>query len=180
VLVPWHIIASREDADAVAARLDAAEITRGSWTAISSALRFAMRRFAESPAAGERRAIDVSGDGPNNDGPPVATTRDLIVEEGIVINGLPVMLRPSRSTVPLDIYYRECVIGGPGSFMVVATSPDTFKDAIRRKLVLEVAGAVEPPPLALVAAGAAPGEPTVDCLVGEHSGGPGATPLGDR
>src|SRR5262249_52404627 len=135
------------DAEAFALTLDAAEITRGSWTAISSALRFASRHFASSPATGERRTIDISGDGPNNDGPEVALTRDLLVEEGLIINGLPILIRPFRSAVPLDAYYEQCVIGGPGSFMIAANNPETFKDAIRRKLVLEVAAAAVPLPL---------------------------------
>jgi hypothetical protein len=182
VIAPWQVIATKDDADAFAWHLDAAPIIPQSWTAISSALRFAANQFQTSPAVGERRTIDVSGDGHNNDGPPVADTRDLLVEEGIIINGLPIMIRPltARSAaVPLDVYYKECVIGGAGSFMVVATSATTFKEAIRRKLILEIAAAAEPLPPALHVSQPAR-EPSVDCLVGEHSIGPGATPLGDR
>jgi hypothetical protein len=178
VIVPWRVIASKADADAFAYHLDAAQFTQQTWTAISSALMFAARQFETSPADGERRTIDISGDGHNNDGPPVATTRDRLVDEGIVINGLPIMIRPSRSAVPIDIYYRECVIGGSGSFMVVANSATTFKEAIRRKLILEIAAAEPRPPTVAVAA--ARREPSVDCLIGERSIGAGATPLGDR
>ena len=66
--------------------------------------------------------IDISGDGPNNNGAPVAGARDEALSKGIVINGLPIMVKePSYSTMDidnLDWYYEDCVIGGPGSFVV--------------------------------------------------------------
>jgi hypothetical protein len=167
VVVPWRIISSKQEAEAFAYRLDAAPLTQQTWTSISSALTFAARQFETSPADGERRAIDLSGDGHNNDGPPVTAARDLVVEQGIIINGLPIMLRSGAigagAIVPLDTYYRECVIGGFGSFTVAAASAATFKEAIRRKMVLEIAGATPE----VVPVGEAE-RSDVDCLVGER------------
>jgi hypothetical protein len=37
------------------------------------------------------------------------------------------------------LYYEDCVIGGPGSFVVAIKDRDKFKEAIRSKLILEVA-----------------------------------------
>ena len=88
--------------------------------------------------------IDISGDGPNNNGMPVTTARDAALEKGIIINGLPIMVKePSYSTMDidnLDYYYEDCVIGGPGSFVVTIKDREKFKEAIRTKLLLEVAG----------------------------------------
>ncbi len=87
--------------------------------------------------------IDISGDGPNNNGGPVLQARDAALEKGIVINGLPIMVKePSYSTMDidnLDFYYEDCVIGGPGSFGVTIKGRENFKEAIRTKLLLEVA-----------------------------------------
>ena len=103
-----------------------------------------MPLFDENPHRGLRRVIDISGDGPNNNGAPVVIARDAAVEKGIIINGLPIMVKePSYSTMDidnLDLYYEDCVIGGPGSFVVTIKDRDKFKEAIRTKLLLEVAG----------------------------------------
>jgi hypothetical protein len=142
-------------------------VRRGSRTSISGAINFAMPLFEENPYRGLRRVIDISGDGPNNNGAPVVGARDAALEKGITINGLPIMVKePSYSTMDiddLDLYYEDCVIGGPGSFMVSINDRDKFKEAIRTKLVLEVAGRT-PERQAVPVAGK---EPRVPCLIGE-------------
>jgi hypothetical protein len=81
--------------------------------------------------------IDISGDGSNNRGRPAEMARDEAVKQGVVINGLPILtLEPD-----LDSYYRNSVIGGPGSFVVPVHSYEAFADAILNKLVNEIAGA---------------------------------------
>jgi hypothetical protein len=40
----------------------------------------------------------------------------------------------------LDIFSRENVIGGRGAFVIAATSFEDFYDAVRKKLILEIAG----------------------------------------
>jgi hypothetical protein len=87
--------------------------------------------------------IDVSGDGVNNSGPIVTMIRDDIVAAGITINGLPIMLnRQYRNPMDidnLDVYYEDCVIGGPGSFVIPIKERSKFIEATRTKLVLEIA-----------------------------------------
>jgi hypothetical protein len=126
-----------------------------------------MPLFEENPYHGMRRVIDISGDGPNNNGAPVAGARDLALGKGITINGLPIMVKePSYSTMDidnLDWYYEDCVIGGAGSFVVSIKDREKFKEAIRTKLLLEVAGNTPGRRIVPVAEK----EPRVSCLIGE-------------
>jgi hypothetical protein len=163
-LVPWQVIDSQESAQAFASQIagSSGDTLRG--TSISGALIFATGLISAAPFAEERRVIDVSGDGPNNIGSPVQGARDGAVSAGIVINGLPMLIRPSPTYKHLDRYYANCVIGGPGSFMLPVYDMSEFATAIRRKLILEVSGA-EPP--ARIVPVADDDEP-VDCLKGER------------
>jgi uncharacterized protein YbaA (DUF1428 family) len=167
IIIPWRMIDGPESADAVAAEIMKTPIRRASRTSISGAINFAMPLFEENPYHGIRRVIDISGDGPNNNGMPVTIARDAALEKGVIINGLPIMVKePSYSTMDidnLDLYYEDCVIGGPGSFVVSIKDRDKFKEAIRTKLVLEVAGRT--PERRIVPA--ATREPRVPCMIGE-------------
>ena len=109
-----------------------------------------------------RSIIDVSGDGANNTGPPVTEARDAAVARGITINGLPVMAFRGGALPGLDRYYEDCVIGGPGAFVMVARDDAELATTIRRKLVIEVSGAA--PPARVVPAQF---EGPSDCLIGE-------------
>ena len=144
-------------------------VRRGSSTSISGAINFGVKLFEESPFRGLRRVIDISGDGPNNDGAPVTGARDAAVAKGIVINGLPIMVKkPSPSIIDvenLDLYYEDCVIGGPGAFLMTIKDREKFKEAIRSKLVLEVAGLTPERPIVPTAEK----EPRVSCLIGEKN-----------
>ncbi|MFK4501887.1 hypothetical protein ABIF86_006178 [Bradyrhizobium japonicum] len=167
IIVPWRLIDSRESAAAVAAEIAKAPVRMGSRTSISGAIDFALPLFDADPYRGLRRVIDVSGDGVNNDGSPVTIARDAALARGITINGLPIMLEgrlPSQMDIDdLDLYYEDCVIGGSGSFMVTIRSRDGFKEAIRTKLVLEVAGGVPRDRIVSVTER----EPRISCLIGE-------------
>jgi len=114
-----------------------------------------------------RRVIDVSGDGANNAGPPVQSMRDDVLAAGITINGLPIMLkRPYVGTMDienLDVYYEDCVIGGPGSFVVPIHEREKFIEATRTKLVLEIAGR-QPEGRVVPTSSQAP---RISCTVGE-------------
>jgi uncharacterized protein DUF1194 len=169
IIIPWRVIDGPETADAVANEIMKTPIRRASRTSISGAINFAMPLFDENPHRGLRRVIDISGDGPNNNGGPVVVARDAAIEKGIVINGLPIMVKePSYSTMDidnLDYYYEDCVIGGPGAFVVPIKDREKFKEAIRTKLLLEVAGRTPERPV--VPAAAAAKEPRVSCLIGE-------------
>ncbi|WP_063921327.1 DUF1194 domain-containing protein [Bradyrhizobium sp. DOA1] len=147
IVVPWRQIDGPEAANAVATELMQAPILRGSRTSISGAIKFAVPLFKQSPYRGARQIIDVSGDGPNNVGDPVTTARDAALQSGIIITGLPVLINATPSGTTdinhidhIDWYYEDCVIGGPGSFVVPITDRQNFKEAIRTKLALEVAG----------------------------------------
>jgi hypothetical protein len=140
----WAVIGDPASAKAFTDWIDSQSISTGAWTSISGAIEFALQRFAESPFKSRRRVLDISGDGPNNNGPYVVEWRDRALAQGITINGLPIINdRPSRWGLPpfldLDLYFEDCVIGGRGAFIVVADSFDHFAAAIRRKLTLEIA-----------------------------------------
>jgi hypothetical protein len=144
LVLPWTRIASPADAFAWATRLDEAPRASLSWTSISGALDFSHRVLAEAPFEGTRRVIDVSGDGVNNSGGAVEAARDRLLADGVTINGLPIMNdRPTFGRlppVPLDEYFRESVVGGPGSFVIPAEDFHTFGQAVKRKLIREIAG----------------------------------------
>ena len=168
IIIPWRVIDGPESADAVSAEIMKTPVRRGSSTSISGAINFALQLFEENPYRGLRRVIDISGDGPNNDGAPVTDARDAALAKGIIINGLPIMVKePSYLTTDienLDLYYEDCVIGGPGAFIMTIKDREKFQEAIRTKLVLEVAGLT--PERGIVAA--AEKEPRVPCLIGEE------------
>jgi hypothetical protein len=168
IIVPWRVIDGPESADSFAADIARARYSRASRTSISSALLFAAPLFDGSGFRGVRRVIDVSGDGVNNNGPLVTIARDEVLAKGITINGLPIMFkRPNASTMDidnLDVYYEDCVIGGPGAFVIPIKERDQFKEAIRTKLVLEIAGRT--PEARVVPAAAA--NPRVSCTIGER------------
>jgi hypothetical protein len=144
IIMPWRLIDGPESAAAVAQEIAAAPYRRAPRTSIFGALKFAKPLFDTSGYRGLRRIIDVSGDGTNNIGPPVTLMRDDVVSAGITINGLPIMLKRPYGTgtdiANLDEYYEDCVIGGPGAFVIAIHERDQFKEATRTKLVLEIAG----------------------------------------
>lgn len=147
ILMPWRLIESPETADAVAREIARAPYRRAPRTSIYGALQFAKPLFDASGYHGQRQVIDVSGDGVNNMGPPVAQMRNDVLAAGITINGLPIMLRRrsgyglwGMAFEHLDVYYEDCVIGGPGSFVIAIREREQFKEATRNKLVQEVAG----------------------------------------
>ena len=167
IIIPWRLIDGPETADAVSNEIMNIPVRRASRTSISGAIYFAMPLFEQDPYHGLRRVIDISGDGPNNDGAPVTGARDEALSKGITINGLPIMVKePSYSTMDidnLDYYYEDCVIGGPGSFVISIKDREKFKEAIRTKLLMEVAGRMpEKTPVA-----EKDKEPRVSCMIGE-------------
>lgn len=168
VIVPWRVVEGPESAGSVATEIMAAPIRRAARTSISGALLFGAALFDTSGQRGVRRVIDVSGDGANNSGPLVTIARDEVLSKGITINGLPVMLkRPSYSTMDielLDEYYEDCVIGGPAAFVVPVKDRDKFVEAIRTKLVLEIATLT--PQTRVIKASAS--NPRVPCTIGER------------
>ena len=146
VVVDWTVIHDEEDAGVVAAAILAAPRSFMGRTSISGAIDFAMERFAAANPHSNRHIIDVSGDGTNNSGRPVTEARDQAVAEGVTINGLAIINdRPNPGyafhTQPpggLPEWYRQNVIGGPGSFLRVIDDFRSFSDAMTNKLVSEI------------------------------------------
>lgn len=169
VKVPWRMIDGADTSQAFADELANTTISRMRRTSISGALDFAGTLFANNGFEGMRRTVDVSGDGPNNMGRMVTRARDELLAASVTINGLPIMIKGSNpggyfNLRDLDIYYEDCVIGGFGAFMITVDDPAQFAEAIRRKLVLEIASDT---PLAIPAQ-ARSSAPRIDCLVGER------------
>jgi len=161
--VPWQVIDSIETAEAFAKALENRPVRSFRGTSISSALTYGTSLFASNSFEGYRRVIDISGDGPNNLGLPVVMARDAALMDGITVNGLPILIRPSFTVRELDRYYAECVTGGPGSFVLPIKQASEFATAIRRKLILEVSGT--PLPGRVIPA---QGQQPMDCERGER------------
>jgi hypothetical protein len=116
-------------------------------TSIGSGINFATAQIARAPFEAERHAIDVSGDGTNNSGRDVQLFRDQAVAKGIIVNGLVILTdiqfapNPPHTNPPggIEKYYRDNVIGGPGSFVMVAEDYTSFGRAMVKKLIAEIA-----------------------------------------
>ena len=159
--IDWMIVDGPTSAERFVAALEDASLHRGRFTSISGAIEFALPMFEQNGFESDRQVIDVSGDGPNNSGRLVNEARDIAGFAGVTVNGLAIINdRPNPFGIPqmkdLDIYFEHCVIAGPGAFVVVAEGFNDFGSAIRRKLILEIAGRMpnnihrvqgyEPPP----------------------------------
>ena len=168
IVVPWTLLQSPEHAAQIAAQITANITDALSRTSISGALDYAAQSIEDNSFEGLRRVIDVSGDGPNNMGGPVTAARDRVLARGMTINGLPLMTQDDSLTSrynidDLDAYYTACVIGGTGAFVLPVTDWAGFEDAVRRKLVLEIAARPAPPDRLWQAQS----PPAYDCLIGE-------------
>ena len=176
VVVDWQVIRDQASAEAFADAIAIARKTDGVQTSISSGIELAARMIEDNDFEGMKKVIDVSGDGPNNEGRRVDQVRDEVVAKGIIINGLPIVTEADKFDVyylpDLDRYYAGCVIGGPGAFIQVANGFADLARALRRKLVLEISDAARRDPLLVrVAAGQRQNQRTVyekGCDIGER------------
>jgi len=147
VVVDWTIVRDTESAGIFSDILMSAPRSFYGWTSISAAIDYSVYRLKSSGVESERMAIDVSGDGTNNSGRPVASARDDAVAQGVVINGLPIINNSPTTFNPehthptggLPEYYRQNVIGGPGAFHIVVEGFETFAEGITKKLISEIA-----------------------------------------
>lgn len=166
ITVPWRLIDSAESARAFANELYRQPVGEGRGTSISAAMLFSASLFPGNAYDGMRLVIDISGDGPNNYGPPVTEARTYLIDQGVVVNGLPILIRPSPIVPDMEAYYRDCVIGGNGAFLQPVTDVEEFRSAIKRKLLQEIRvaarpSAVEVPVINIITYRRA------DCLAGE-------------
>jgi hypothetical protein len=144
MVVSWSVISDEKSASAFAQAVGAAKRRFMSATSISGAIDYAMRQIATSGVQATRHTIDVSGDGINNRGRAADAARDDAVRAGITINALAIVDEGAASAAwrepPVDDFMRDHVIGGPGAFVVVTKGFQTFRDALKDKLVMEIAG----------------------------------------
>lgn len=166
VIADWSIIEDQASAEAFVKQLREAPIRRARRTSVTTAIEFSVDRLKQAQVRPIRRVIDISGDGPNNEGGLVTRARDAAVEAGVVINGLPIVIKRGW-TSPYDVdnlddYYRDCVIGGPGSFMLTITEKEQFAPAIKQKILRELASPTQNDITATPARG------ETDCTMGER------------
>ncbi|MEJ1156920.1 DUF1194 domain-containing protein [Prosthecomicrobium sp. N25] len=144
LVAPWTIIDGPDAAKAFAARIGSAPLNNLQRTSISAAMTYAGELFTRSGVNATRKVVDISGDGPNNQGVVVSEARDALVSQGVTINGLPIVIKETNldwNPIPqLDRYYEDCVIGGEGSFAIPVKGMANFGTALKMKLVLEIAG----------------------------------------
>ena len=141
VVIDWQIIHDKNTATSFAETVRDLPHTPGRRTSVSSALELGslLIESSEKDIVATRKVIDVSGDGPNNDGNPMMETHDRIVAQGIVVNGLPIMDDNANGYYPdLDKYYAGCVVGGRGAFVVVVRKYADYAAGMRHKLILEI------------------------------------------
>ncbi len=155
VIAPWARIATQADADAFARSILKPPRAVGGKNAIGAALLLGKTLIEENEFDGWRRVVDISSDDARSGGEPTTEeARDQLVAAGITINGLPVPVlchyclgRASGRDKMLKAY-RERIIGGTGAFVLMVEERSRFVDALRRKLILEIAGRMpEDPPL---------------------------------
>ncbi|MGO4571210.1 DUF1194 domain-containing protein [Microvirga sp. 2TAF3] len=164
VVVPWTIIDGADSATTFAQKLAYQPARRGTTTSISAAIDFSAKLLEEIDGEPVRRVIDVSGDGPNNDGRQITEARDQAVADGVVINGLPIMIKdpePAWDMEDLDLYYRDCVIGGMGAFMQPIHDVEQFSTLTEIKILREVSGLGGKTFLTM------PARVAIDCRTGE-------------
>jgi hypothetical protein len=175
LIVPWTVLKDSADAARFAGALSEEPLVAEAGTSISHGLAAAGALFGAAGRS-DKAVVDISGDGPNNAGPDVEPVRDRLVADGVTINGLAIALPRDGSadradgfgTGYLTSYYERCVIGGPGAFVIDVESIDDFEVAIRRKLVLEIAG---PPGTVVPTTDRTSARPAFDCAtIGSRPG----------
>jgi len=150
VVVPWTIIDGPDSAAAFADALMAAPRRAFGRNAMGEALAFGQAMIEGSKYKGYRKVIDLSADSANSgSGLSIGAARSSILLADIVINGLAILCRSCSGrpiTYDLEEAFAQRIIGGPGSFVITATGDDNFADAVRKKLVLEIANIPALPP----------------------------------
>jgi Protein of unknown function (DUF1194) len=152
VVVDWTVIDGEASARRFGDRLIETPRSSIGSTSISSAIDYSVRQIENAPYSSDRRVIDISGDGNNNSGSSVTDARDRALEKGITVNALVILtpeaesFRPEHTNPPggLEKYFRDNVIGGPGSFTVVAEGHESFGRSLTKKLIQEIAAGPNP------------------------------------
>ena len=143
-IVDWTVVRDADSAKVFADRLIAAPRQVFGYNSISAAIAYSTKQLLSNAYDGRQKIIDISGDGPQINGPPLAVVRAAALKAGITINGLAIKTRTGTSfrsafAVPLEDHYRQDVIGGPGAFVMSADEETPFEEVILSKLVREIA-----------------------------------------
>ena len=144
-VLPWTKLCNESDleaaADVILNRGDNGLERKGRGrTSLSFAIDISAFLLERWPGHANRKIIDLSSNGTNNDGPPVARSRQAALEKGYVINAIAISRSEPGVTRDLPGYYRQELIGGAGSFVIAPDGIEDYVVAMRRKLVLEIAG----------------------------------------
>ena len=134
----WVVLATPEDCERMATFMAALPRIPLGGTGIGMGLAAAIRKFDRNGLVAPRQVVDVSGDG--RETPP----RDNVVlipmanafarARGVTVNGLAIV----NEDLGLKTWYRDNVIAGHGSFVIIAADYADFSEAIRKKLLREI------------------------------------------
>lgn len=147
VVADWTLIDGKAAAEGFAAQLLDRPRQAYGRNAIGAALLEGLRLMDTNSHDGWRRVIDFSGDSANNwSGPTITEARDRVLAAGVTINALPILRPddPGRAHGGLEALYEERIIGGPGAFVVTAEDRNSFAEAVKRKLILEISSLPRP------------------------------------
>ncbi len=145
VVVPWTVISGAQSARAFADKLLTKPRLAHGFNAIGSALAKAQALIEGNAIHGLRKVIDISADSANTwSGIPIETARAAAVSAGITINGLAILCRDDDCggrpvSYSVEEAFARDIIGGPRSFVVTVDGSKSFAEAVRQKLVLEIA-----------------------------------------
>ena len=135
IVLPFTHLEGARDAKAFGFRIGLIRRwSRASSTSIASAIGDGAALIGDNGFDGQRKVIDISGDGPDNSGLDIEAARQRAGDAGIVVNGLPIMADQQG----LDVYYRDRVIVGSDAFIEPARDFEDYVRAIREKLLREL------------------------------------------
>ncbi len=130
---PWRRIRNEGDAAAFARAAKAQERAFGKAdTAVGDAIAFAVDQFNAVPDC-PRRVIDISGDGVQNAGGPLAVARQRAIDAGISINAIAI---EGVGFAITEFYHRMVITRG--GFVVTAGGHLDYPRAIRLKIMREL------------------------------------------
>ncbi|MEK9751883.1 MAG: DUF1194 domain-containing protein [Rhodospirillaceae bacterium] len=141
-IVDWMVIDGPKSAQAFAAKLLSEPRAAFSYNSISEAIIYSINLINTNAYAGKRRIVDVSADGPQMNGRPMAYAHAMAQQYRVIVNGLVVNSHAGFSgptSGSLDQHFKNDIIFGPGAFVTVAEGRDDFARAILKKMILEIA-----------------------------------------
>ena len=134
-VLPFTHLENARDAKAFSFRVSLVRRwMRASSTSIATGITDAHALIESNGFEGQRKIIDVSGDGPNNSGIDLEAARSAALASGITVNGLSIQAEDRG----LRDYYLNHVIIGADSFVEPANGFKDFARAMKEKLLREL------------------------------------------